>query len=807
MTRFIYLLILIALGVRAQDKSIPSHLLECYADKYLLQRENRLPHTLNTFLSILRKIENVEGLNMDLRMLSVALLHRFRADGIVRTSLDEQNGIVPYAVDRPEFYRHLITLKYIPGNAVQFPNNSITDIERCTLHFMLSDTIETIQRGDEATVCKSSARYRYARDAKVNNETDGDVKAGDVETFTPAEIEKNDPVENPNLMYPDKERMQDLPQSKCPVHSGVVKTPWGTTAFGLVLAGIAAATEPQENTVYNLQRYVLKQNISIADANTKVQIHNDWFATLAGDLAEVALLQGPFKESKKMSVGVDGAWNSTALPRWFFLTSDEDYAMTAPEIRGDLDGLILATELNKGYSNRKTIRLSQIFDMYYSRQGFFDSAISACNRKTLFTAVAPNTTMSNEAYGAAVLLSKFIAKGIISSKKMEEFAVRAVNTLVSFVPTMDNDISCESDKNVWNSISTDLTIILDTNWEFSQIKPVLANLLESVDVNPYNSNYTLINGEDGTVMIQSTSSILDFYSYNSSMYQNLTKGFNLPKSLKELEKNLLNKLDNERSRGIGGARSDVVLIIPQTNSISNGDKEYCVQTLARLREKVPDTTILIATSISKDTWSDLVKHPENDLITISVGDTQESARSMAKVASRIRQVPKRLINTQCGSTYQPSGTSNSYDDYILPSQATIIYKLDPNYFYQSDKSSTLNIKSSSSGSLVVCWARELLRPDNDTVQSKSCKLISPSETHGITVSCSGASYIHECAPLYISVTSNSTSSFQCTDAQVCRYPNMIQYTISYKDLVCASDATKIAVNSFLLMIVLVFFNL
>lgn len=67
------------LAVYAQEnalRNLPSSLRECYENKYLLERDNRLPHTLNTFIAILRKIENTEGLNMDLRTLSIAILHR-----------------------------------------------------------------------------------------------------------------------------------------------------------------------------------------------------------------------------------------------------------------------------------------------------------------------------------------------------------------------------------------------------------------------------------------------------------------------------------------------------------------------------------------------------------------------------------------------------------------------------------------------------------------------------------------------------------------------------------------------------------
>jgi len=52
-------------------------------------------------------------------------------------------------------------------------------------------------------------------------------------------------------------------------------------------------------------------------------------------LAEVATMQGP---TGQMTVGLQGGWNSTVLPRWYFLRNYELSAMTTNNIRGDLDG-------------------------------------------------------------------------------------------------------------------------------------------------------------------------------------------------------------------------------------------------------------------------------------------------------------------------------------------------------------------------------------------------------------------------------------------------------------------------------------
>lgn len=51
------------------------------------------------------------------------------------------------------------------------------------------------------------------------------------------------------------------------------------------------------------------------------------------------------------------------------------------------------------------------------------------------------------------------------------------------------------------------------------------------------------------------------------------------------------------------------------------------------------------------------------------------------------------------------------------------------------------------------------------------------------------------------------SMFCISDRRVCQYPSQIKYTISYENVVCTSGATKIAVHSFMLIIVLALFNL
>ena len=70
--------------------------------------------------------------------------------------------------------------------------------------------------------------------------------------------------------------------------------------------------------------------------------------------------------------------------------------------------------------------------------------------------------------------------------------------------------------------------------------------------------------------------------------------FDLPKSLDKLYVLQKKKLNDTRY-GLGNAKSDVVLIIPYTSSISNSDKDYCTQQIKKMREQVPGKLFPIKT--------------------------------------------------------------------------------------------------------------------------------------------------------------------------------------------------------------------
>lgn len=485
---------LLIVGIFAQENAqtrVPDSLAECYRDPLLLPRDNRLPMTINMLIELIRKVEDTPGLNQDIRTLAVSMIHRFRQDGIEREPrVISSANVLPFSPSGFQFTKHRIILQnLIPGNAFNFPNNSLTSLERCSLHFMMSSAIETTIRGDENIRCNQLSQMRALRiprnvdevkkakrdatesfDLESNFEADTEYFA-DLKRFKrrgpkfgklQSEFDDDENVDIPEEDIPEEgaeapaaveeEAADDGGDgdvnidvnfgsrnaegglidvatnsiSQCPVESGVIHSIWGAIAGGPLMAGIAAGLEPQTVRASNILRG------EFGARQVSVQVDNRFAATLAGDLAEVSLLQGPV--SNNINIGAAGGWNSTTVPRWYFLSQREQLEMTDAEIRGGLDGLILAMNIAAWRSSSSTLKLSQLLDMYYSQRGVFGTGTRACARNTLFTTVAPIATLQTETNAFATILDREMRLRVtVDATGIAEFATSSAAALTTYI--------------------------------------------------------------------------------------------------------------------------------------------------------------------------------------------------------------------------------------------------------------------------------------------------------------------------------------------------------------------------------------
>lgn len=311
------LMMTVLMAVVAQENAqsrIPRSLEDCYRNRTFYERDNRLPMTINTLIELIKKVEDTPGLNMDMREVVLSLVHRFKLDGIEKAkNIDPSPLIIPYSPVGFQFFKHKIILsKLLPGNAVKFPNETLTMEEHCTLHFMLSTSIDTEIRGDESMRCSSLAQYRTNR---IPRNTD------DVELLKSVKVSKNKrgALKEREDDYYDEEVVKERVDtfgvevdentiSQCPIENGVLRNKWGAVSAGTLLSGIAAGLIPQQvrpsDLLPRMRANVNKPGKRVTRQTQRV-VDNRWAATLAGDLSEVALRQGPNK-ANRIQVGAKG---------------------------------------------------------------------------------------------------------------------------------------------------------------------------------------------------------------------------------------------------------------------------------------------------------------------------------------------------------------------------------------------------------------------------------------------------------------------------------------------------------------------
>lgn len=843
---------------------IPSTLEECYRDPNLLYRFNRLPSQMATLIDLIRKVENDQSYTQDIRTLAVGLIQRFRLDGIVRArNVVTTSSVIPYGPRGFQYPKYkLLVNNLLQGNAYNLPNGTLTAQERCSLHFMLSSTLDMQTRGDESTVCSQLSQYKAMRVPRsIRKESPSDNKySGDVElletvqggkqqsgplqfggefvygeTDTSVEVGVLTPSDG---YYPNNGGIGGIggiggndQSSQCPLEGGVVWTPWGTVSAGSLIAGIAAGLQPQTVQVANLLKILAKDHKVSRQVNARLSVSSVYAATLAGDLAEVALLQGPSAQTTgQETVGASGGWNSTVLPRYFFLSQNQRLQMTDAEIRGSLDGLIIASNVANWRNQYNSLKLSQLLEMYYSQLGVLNSGIRSCDRKNFFTQVAPLQTLISQTVAFTTLLNDQMQLPVtIYDPAITTFATNAANALATYIPQYMNDLTCEAtslvpnQQVVWNT-AADVYIFIDTTWMFYDINPVIAYFLQNININPFASRVTIMNAMDGSIIVNTTSYISDVYQYwNLTTHQMQPMGTNMPNILMKLSNITYNLAYEALYNGSVVSRSLVSLVVTPNGGVNQADSYFTSQRLQMLRETSPDLRLMFITSGSASSFSNYVQSSSKDLFTVNQGGNVVA--QTIPLILRVRDMSRRIINYRCGPNWQPQnyGSAQMYQ-YVQPGSINF-YRLLPNYYWGGNSNRRITIQGSGSASLTVCSSRYIEHPTGNTTQwsqsnnnqwgqnnnnqynqnqnSLNCTQIG-SDTYTVYLSdlCSGYSRIMDCPPYYFSVQASvqnsGQSSTSCTDYG-CQYPNQVKYSIFVDNLSCGNSATSIVLSFALIL--------
>lgn len=834
--------------------TIPNSLVQCYSNASLLSRAALPPFGVGQLIDMIRKVENSWTV-LDLKNMAVQLTQRFRQDGIRRApDVTASDGVVPFTPSGPEFFRHMILLtKLIPGNAYSFPNNSLTTVEQCALHFMMSSTVDDINRGsNDEQPCSNLKNYAsdpygnsatfsggyqsgygggyqsgyqsggfgggYSSGVNFNGRRAQPTRGPRRSRAASPGIEEDVEILNPTLQAEADEKAEkagkstNYVRSRCPQQSGVVLTPWGSVSGGTVIAGIAAGLVPQTvqgemlAAAFPRSRYYTARR---SGADTMGAIDNKWAATFSGDLAQVALLQGA-SDRNNMAVGTTGGWSSAFEPKQYFITPQNqqrssDGSMTDPMILGSMDGLIMASYVNEWYSRTgSALKLSQLLDMYYSERGVFDRNTRACSRRERFGDVATTQTLTAQTeafskfYGRNNPISVTMTDDVIS-----DLADAAVSKLQTYIPSSLNTPACEvASTTLLARPYVDVVVLLDTSWQYSDIHPAISFLLERTEAGQYGSNITVLNAMDGRPLFNSSYPRLDWHvNYTSDAHAAAaaaSSGFDMLTALGAAMQTLRTRDANRSDRRILGGRGQAVLFVPQQSK--GVDQSHLWDRMANFRQLYPDVDVLVLASrnINRNAFSALTNDTNNDVFSLEPTDPYSS---MSQLVNRLKRVPRRLRNPNCDADWMSRQSGNAeHVDYVEPLGVNY-YRLAPNNFFRSTASNAKVrvVANQGLGTLTVCYSRAFPAMNGTGssmgAQAASAGACNQVGSNGLEIPlanlCDGAYYVSDCRPLYLAVSAaqSSTGVTARCTDVACRFPDMIKYSVILETGGCWSSAS------------------
>uniref|UniRef100_A0A224X697 Putative dosage compensation complex subunit mle n=1 Tax=Panstrongylus lignarius TaxID=156445 RepID=A0A224X697_9HEMI len=961
--------------------NIPISLLDCYNSNYITTRDNLLPMTVNTLIALVRKIEDAVGTNMDVRTMSSAILSTFRFDGIVYKPQLDPRGI-PFSVEGNEFALwKLLHEKIIAKTGFFIPNGTLTWVEKCTLHRMLSMSVDPYDRGDGDEPCSKIDRIqlwniRYPRDIS---------KLDDVE-MVPIAVGGESRIINES---PDQDQagnfVQDLsngyPRSSCPIENGVIRNQFGgTLAPGIVLAGIAAGSQPQSIPSTNLfsmqprgglkrknfpsqpnyptnsynrnfpNNPNFKSNIntyasSYANPQSRINfdsqygrgnsgvgssnpyrgsggiygssggtylassgsyggsggsygnsggsggsygnsggsggsygnsggsggsyggsggsygggggsyggsggsygggnpygdrgvpnnpnggrgvggavpgfsgnnpkpedplpipsnIDNKFASTMAGELAYVAIWMGPLRGG--MQVGINGGWNDTIMPKYYFQKGSVRDALTDARIRGSIDGLLLASNMENWINSvRGNLKLSQLLNMYYSTKGVFSTDVKSCKRRDFFEQIAPINVLKDQSYATAYALSE-LAPYVLP--QLPVYTSNAADFVRSYIPTLQ-DPSCPADTSNTPKPAPvmDLTVVVDFNWQFVDMLRILQYFVDHLELWQFGGNFTLINGKDGSVIIESSHSPLDLFQ-NLTYYAYGTGGFDFTKILSQLKIRYQNKLEYDKQQFLGGGIPRIVLFMPYSPStMSDSEKWSAKNRIQYFAQNIPDVKFFYLVSGSRNSYSEFTDKPDKDIFVMTPGSDIPS--SLDPLINALITTPRRIIDPNCGKYWSGSWYNEVTLNGYLDSGEIHYYRVHPNYFFRGVNATITILTEGNAPVLTVCNSRDNPLPiaNLSRTESVTCKQITGGNRYELSISssfCNSVYYAFQCKPFYFSVANTQAPSksqiiASCTD-QGCRDPDMAKYTIRHVGLSCYSGVSSLIISIPLVLI-------
>nr|CAD7455201.1 unnamed protein product [Timema tahoe] len=569
---------------------------------------------------------------------------------------------------------------------------------------------------------------------------------GDEDKVCPHEVNSSHhQLAIPTSVNPLSTQRYESDTSRCPIEDGIVRTSrWGQVSPGQVLAGIATKLEVQSVEMSKLARPsngALRTEAFQRLSTSKV-VTNYWAATLAGDLAEMVTYQG----------------------------------------------LIIGSQINYWTGLMQRLRLSQILEMYYSEHGVnFDQNIKACNRKENFQNLVNSSSLLTETTNFAQVLS-FVTKSVfISDSKLREYSEDAIKAYEEYLPNVWNKMSCATTHSSRPRVH--LSVIVDGTWTQQEGIRLITYLAEQMDVSYYGSSINLVNGRDGSWILNVTQNVTEIFEQNLLISPNITwpTGLYLPLSLQTVKIHVGDKAVEEESKSSIGGVADVVLILAYSSTISNDDMSRAKVVLQDFKtqspsedktsffrawkvvivpsldwqlgaQPIPDVKMIYVTSfVNSGMFKELLNLDQQNVdISINVSSS-DSDSVVPTVLDALSQVPGYVMGAPCSN----KGDQPEFEDYVTPGIISS-YRIHP-AFLDNVQTSTFEFQSNDYGQLSVCLS---CNADNST--SFNCTTVQGNDVAELSVTKPCLHTNGENGPLFIVVNVTKT----LTKCSVCMFSRM-----------------------------------
>ncbi|XP_012215810.1 uncharacterized protein [Linepithema humile] len=639
---------------------IPEELQECYVNANL--QDFHLPMNIRVLLDIIRKAEKYSHSTMDIKTLSSSLMHRFKFDGIKRyTNVQEKDGVLPFGQSRRQSLKYKLIKKMVPGEPELFPFHALTAIERCTLHQAISNTIMKDSSRDTSSLCQ-----------EIGQKLTGKALFADL--------------------------------WNCPREYGVILTPYGTITPGAIIGAIAASLQHQNVRLHEIIDAITSERPSVmnsgfTDANhmeevdfimprsemihdksmsylssldPAIKLDNMWLTTIAGELAEMVVYQGPILDTD-MKIGATGFWNNTMRPNVYYLKNKNGYFdATRAEIVGDIDGLIIANKVQKWMNDFYSLRLSQILDMYYTDEGMslFNENIKVCDRKKAFSFVAPKAFLDEQTYAASHLLAYHNGIMFRSSQVLKRLVDYAVTKFSVYANDhLLTELLCRNRKH-YPQIET--LIVFDGAWTKEYTMDFIAALIDDLDISMYGSKMGIIHGTSGQWLLNVTNSPNFAYHAVSNFSTILwPEHLNFIATLNTISNYMNETWETKRQQHIIGGLGQVVVMLVPLTEFSEVEREIILKLLREIKHLHPDLYFVYYVSESNSRlFQPLILSNQDRLIL---------GPNIDNIVQYLSTIPRTLRPVVMSKhANESSEYQNEIEGYISPSKSTT-YILHPQY--------------------------------------------------------------------------------------------------------------------------------